>query len=173
MGMFMETAIIQNCGADEVKAVLKQMEAFPGMDLKPEECRFQEMNGGVCVLFNEYCAGYGNFAKALSEKLAGPVLHLYMYDGDFWGYFFCENGELLDEFNPMPDYFEEASEEERRRLAGNAALLAERFQADEEALAGLLGTWTKDMMENDETGRCDCWAMADFMDRLGWSYPWG
>ena len=108
-------------------------------------------------------------------------MQLYLYDDDFWGYFCCENGELLDEFNPMPDYFEEASEEERQRVAGNSALIAERFQVPEAEVAGYLKAWPEDILDADETEKAyesdefsqgDCWQMADFMAKLGYPYDW-
>ena len=104
MGLFLETAILPGCAEEQVRTALAALEGQDGLgQLKAAECQIKAQNGGVSVLFNEYCAGYEPFARALSAQLGRLVLYLYIYDEDFWGYFCCENGELLDEFNPMPD----------------------------------------------------------------------
>ena len=183
MGVFLETAVIPNCAEDELRAALTALEEQNGKlrQLKAAECRIKAQNGGVCVLFNEYCAGYEDLARELSARLDRLVLYLYIYDDDFWGYFCCESGTLLDEFNPMPDYFQEVSEEERRRTAGNSALIAERFQIPEAEIERYLTTWTEDILDADEPQKAyesdgasmgDCWQMTWFMEKLGYSYDW-
>ena len=117
----------------------------------------------------------------LSAQVGGLVLYLYIYDDDFWGYFCCEDGKLLDEFNPMPDYFEEVSEEERTRVAGNSALIAERFHVPEAEIERYLTAWTEDVpdadglpktYESDGASVGDCWQTTWFMEKPGCSYGW-
>ncbi len=184
MGLFMEAAVIPDSTEEEVRAALSALESRNGqngMQLETAACQIAGQNGGVSVLFNEYCAGYAPLAQALSAQLKGLALFLFIYDDDFWGYYCCENGELLDEFNPMPDYFEEVSEAERQRVSGSSALLAERFHVPEADLAGYLVPWDAGVLlgperrkayETDTYGIGDCWQMADFMDKLGYPYMW-
>lgn len=184
MGLFLETAVIPDSTEDEVRAALSALERLNdrnGMQLQADACQLVRQNSGVSVLFSEYCAGYAALAQALSAQLNRLVLLLYMYDDDFWGYFCCENGELLDEFNPMPDYFEEVSEAERQRVSGDSALLADRFHVPQTDIAGYLIPWDASIWDGSEdrkvheTDACsagDCWQMADFMARLGYPYTW-
>lgn len=182
MGLFLETAVILDSTEDEVRAALSELESRNGqngMQLKAADCEVIEQNGGVSVRFNEYCAGYTPLAQALSARLNRLVLFLYIYDDDFWGYFCCENGELLDEFTPMPDYFEGITEAERQRMSGSSALLSKRFRVPEADIAGYLIPWDagiweegRKAYETDTYNAGDCWQITDFMDKLGYPYLW-
>ena len=183
MGLFLEPAIIPDCTEDELRAALRVLEGTntPVRQLKAAECRVKTRNSGVGVLFNDYCGGYGEFAKELSAQLDKLVLHLYLYDDDFWGYFCCEKGQMLDEFTPMPDYFGEVSEEERQRVEGSSVLIAERFHVPQAEIERYLTTWAWDVLdadtlpkayESDQATVGDCWQMADFMEKLGYPYDW-
>ena len=182
MGLFLETAVIPDSTVEEVRAALSALESRNGqngMQLVAAGCEIVGQNGGVSVRFNEYCAGYTSLAQALSARLNRLVLFLYIYDDDFWGYFCCENGELLDEFTPMPDYFEEIPESERQRMSGSSTLLAKRFHIPEADIAGYLISWDAGVLdegrkayETDIYGAGDCWQMTDFMNKLGYPYMW-
>lgn len=182
MGLFLQTAIITDCNTETAKSVLSKFDkkSIKEMDLDLDACRFQEKNGSVNILFNEYCSGYDGLAQKLSENVDGLVMVLYIYDEDFWGYYLYQNGKHLDTFNPMPDYFEEVDDEERRKFAGNAALVADLFGVAESDISRYLVEWTEDIMEecnekaypDDEFEQCDCWQMADFMNKLGYPYEW-
>lgn len=180
MGLFLQTTIIPNCKAQEVREAVENAAEYVEL-LDPAQCGYRESEQGVTVLFNEGCCGYEELAKGLSEELPSPVLLLYIYDEDFWGYYFYEGGAELDRFSPMPDYFEEYSPKERQRCAGNSALLARYFQVEQGDIERYLRFWPQDMMEQyeqpaypgDEFGQCDCWQMADFMAKLGFPYTSG
>lgn len=180
MGLFLQTAIIPNCKAQEVREAVENAAEYVEL-LDPAQCGYRESEQGVTVLFNEGCCGYEELAKGLSEELPSPVLLLYIYDEDFWGYYFYEGGAELDRFSPMPDYFEEYSPKERQKCAGNSTLLARYFQVEQGDIERYLRFWPQDMMEQyeqpaypgDEFGQCDCWQMADFMAKLGFPYTFG
>ena len=150
------------------------------MQLEPAQCRYAVHGTGVSVLLNDDCVGFEGLAETVSVQLGKPVMLLYIYDGDFWGYFLCENGSVLDAFNPMPDYFEEVPEEQKESMRVNAALIADRFHVDPAAIEKYLVFWTEEdleewdekVYEDDEFGRGEDWQMADFMRRLGYPYEW-
>lgn len=180
MGLFLQAVVALHAGEGAVRAALAEMEKNGDMGLVASECQCRESRKGTAVLCNEACAGYGDLAKGLSEALEQPVLLLYIYDEDFWGYFFYEGGRELDCFQPIPDYFEEVPEEERGRMLGNSGLVSEYFGVEEAEIEGYLTEWTEEKLEcyeekayaDDEFGQCDCWQMADFMRRLGFPYEW-
>lgn len=180
MGLFLQTAIIPNCKEDAAKAAVRKVEQNTEFELIAADCQYKDYGNGVNILFNGSCFGYEGLAKALSKELEQPVLLLYIYDEDYWGYYLYEAGNERDCFNPMPDYFEEVSEQERKRVAGNGAILAKYFCVEEDAIKNYLTLWTEERMEHygekaypdDEFGQCDCWQMADFMKRIGFSYGW-
>lgn len=177
MGLFLQTAIIPNCDEETVRGALERLAPKKDWGLDVSGCRFVSNDKGVQVLFNDYCSGYGELAEDLSKETSLGVLLLYIYDDDFWGYFFWENGVELDNFVPIPDYFGE--EETTLDLSGNAALIAERFNTPEEVVARYLITWSLDDLEEgqkssdeDEFPIGDCWQMVDFTAKLGWPWPW-
>jgi len=179
MGLFLQTAIIPDCKEAEARKAVEKMAR--SQLLVPAQCRYKESEAGCAVLFNDDCCGYEELAKKLSAALPHPVMLLYIYDGDFWGYFLYEKKAELDCFNSLPDYFEECSEKERRHCAGDSALIARYFHVEQGDIERYLRFWTADMMEQyeepaypeDEFGQCDCWQMADFMAKLGFPYTFG
>lgn len=178
MGLFLQTVLVLNGNENAVKATLEQVEKDSDIDLAASECQYQSLPKGTSVLLNENCTGYGELAQTLSDKLARPVLLLYIYDEDFWGYFFYENGRELDCFQTMPDYFEENSEEDNLHAGGNSRLIAEYFGVEEAEINKYFRVWTEELLddyeakayEDDAFGQCDCWQMVDFMRKLGFPY---
>ena len=178
MGLFLQTAIIPHCDEKTVRGVLESLaQSEDSMELDVAKCLFSANDKGVQILFNDYCMGYERLAECLSKETGRDVLFPYIYDGDFWGYFFCKDGALADQFVPIPDYFgEEAALPD---VSGNAALIAERFHVSEEDVARYLTSWAPDDLDGAEKAfgedrfpYGDCWQMVDFTAKLGWPWPW-
>lgn len=180
MGLFLQTAIIPDCKEEEIRKAVEKLAARSMSDIDPAQCQYKESEAGCAVLFNDDCCGYEELAKKLSAALPHPVLLLYIYDGDFWGYFLYENKKEVDCFNSLPDYFD-CSPEEQQQCAGDSAVIARYFHVEKEDIQRYLRFWTGDMMERydepaypgDEFGQCNCWQMADFMGKLGFPYTFG
>ena len=177
MGLFLQTAVVRNCDENTARTVLERLAPEKDWNLNVSECRFVSNDKGVQVLFNDWCSGYEEMAEVLSKEIGRDVLLLYIYDGDFWGYFFCENGVMLDQFMPIPDYFDEKNPVPD--ASGNAALIAERFHVPEGDVAPYLTSWALDDLDGAETAFKedefpfgDCWQMVDFAAKLGWPWPW-
>ncbi|HWI66661.1 MAG TPA: hypothetical protein VNT75_33020 [Symbiobacteriaceae bacterium] len=62
-------------------------------------------------------------ARQLSGRLNTTAVTFLIHDGDFLCYWLARNGELLDEYNSMPGYFDEGPSGEPS--GGDPALLAE------------------------------------------------
>lgn len=187
MGAFWQTALIPGQTPDKIKDCVTGIAAEnPEMALEPDSCFFHAYEGGTGVLFNDNTIGYDTLADALSRKAACAVLLLYIYDDDFWGYYFYENGQELDQFSPVPDYFDEQAMPPAR-YAGNPARIAKYFGVKEEEIKNYYMPWRRtkeekaqghtDEADSDQTAypqdeHCygDCWQIADFMEKLG--CPW-
>lgn len=91
MGLFLQTAVIPNCKEEELRKAVEKLAARSTTDIDPAQCQYRESEAGCAVLFNDGCSGFDELAKKLSGVLEHPVLLLYIYDGDFWGYYFYEN----------------------------------------------------------------------------------
>ena len=178
MGLFLQTALFPGCDESIARDAVEAAAKNPAFHIDLEACRYAQSYEGTQVLIEGDTLGFAPLAKALSDVAENPVLLLYIYDGDYWGYDFY-GGDEEDHFNTVPDYFGPVSPEEKQRLTGNPA-----------ALSGWLPTWDTGMMRRylvhwsdldkdamDETA-CpddrftygDCWQMTDFMARLG--FPW-
>lgn len=192
MGLFLQIAIMPGCKKEEVSAFVKVVAEkyshpfgtsakLSGMqydiaDLFPEECKYKQYENGTSILFNNRrCVGYGDLAEAISKESGKVVLLLYIYDGDYWAYELYDNGEKIDQFDPIPDYFGEVSEEVIRMSKGNADIIAKYFSVNKADIEKYLIFWSYGRLNNkayedDEFEYCD-WQMADFMRKLG--YPYG
>ncbi len=93
-------------------------------------------------------------------------------------YVFFVNGETIDQFNPLPDYWQESvSEEEVESWKGNAGLIVKYLsdinQADFEKY---LVRWDLDKEEPskaypDDEFTDEDWQLLDFMKKLKLPYP--
>lgn len=196
MGLFLQTAIIPDCiesaVRDAVATVAEQYahplegggyneaDTYHIIDLIPKDCKYQSAKGGVSILFNEDCIGYEGLASSISEELGKAVLLLYIYDGDFWGYFLYDKGLEIDRFVPMPDYFDETTPDDMAQMRGNAGIIAKYFHVDKASIEKYIVFWTNAMRRSysekayadDEFGQCEDWQMVDFMRKLGYPYEW-
>lgn len=179
MGLFLSVLIVKGRTEADVRPKIEKCAANEEWNLIPAECRYREYGDGVQILLNDMCSGYDEMTLELSGELSSAVMLCYIYDDDFWGYDLYENGEKLDSFSPMPDYFEEVSEEEKQELAGNSGVIARCFNVDEDKIKGYLVEWSDETLdagqpayEGDEFCAGDPWQMADFMDKIGYPYEW-
>lgn len=189
MGLFLQVAIIPECKEAEAKTLVKTVAEkysralrnsettdaikYDIMDLCPDECTYKEFANGVSILMNDGCIGYGDLAGAISKEYGKAVLLLYIYDGDYWAYELYDNGEEIDQFDPIPDYFGDVSEEAIQKFKGNADIIAKYFSVDKADIEKYLIFWSdtsdEKAYEDDEFAYSD-WQMADFMRKLGYPY---
>jgi hypothetical protein len=187
MGLFLETVIIPGCKEAEARSIVKAVEeaysnqendeaAYQITELYADQCQYREYANGVSILINEECIGYDDLAEAISSDYGKVVMLLYIYDGDFWAYALFDNGELVDKFNPQPDYFEEVSEEVIEASKGNADVIAKYFHVERADIEKYLVRWKDDLGDMEDTAYDDDefgygeWQMADFMRKLGYPY---
>ena len=123
-----------------------------------------------------------NFLRDLSEELGKPVFSFHIHDGDLWMYVLFDQGQEVDRFNPMPDYWEELDDEaERESWRGNATAVAERVPGlAPESIERYLIFWDDEILlsagrpkayPNDKFHIGDDWQIVDFMRRVGLSLP--
>ena len=62
------------------------------------------------------------------EDTRHGVFALHIHDEDLWMYILFSNGERVDQFNPIPDYWNASlPADERRAWAGSAAVVAQTW----------------------------------------------
>lgn len=176
----MQLALFPGCDEDAARAAVEAAAGGAGFGIDLESCRYSHSHEGTQALIAGSKPGFAPFAKALSDAAQNPVMLLYIYDGDFWGYDFY-GGRDEDHFSTMPEYFGPRSEEDKLRLSGSPAALAGWFPIpDERGIARYYADWDDyepdELEENGEAYKGDmypygdCWQMTDFAARLG--FPW-
>ena len=80
----------------------------PQFTVDLDQCLYSSSYEGTQVLIAGEL-GFDALAKELSRLAQNPVMLLYLYDGDFWGYDFY-GGTEEDHFSTMPDYFDSISQ---------------------------------------------------------------
>lgn len=190
MGLFLMLTGIADCSVDEAEAALQAFATEKSGIFAPidEENRVNEEeeltvshspSGHITIVYPSSIANWDEASQFLSATLHKSVFSLHIHDGDFWMYVFYVDGEQIDQFNPIPDYWGDMSEEELDDWKGSAALLC-RFWPDakEGQIANYFARWDIDDEESyavkaypeDEFERED-WQMIDFMNKVGLVYP--
>ena len=177
MGVFLQNALFPGCNEACARAAVEAAAKNPAFRIDLENCKYAHNYEGTQVLMEGDALGFAPLARALSDASENPVMLLYIYDGDYWGYDFY-GGNEEDHFCTLPDYFGPVSQEEKQRLSGNPAALAGWFPTwDTGKLQCYLIHWSNRTDElgetacpNDRFPYGDCWQMTDFAAQL--CFPW-
>jgi len=172
MGLFLQAVLFPGGEESDCRAAVRQAAGNPELSIQPDECRWHLYEKGPAVLMNDGCCGYEDLAEKLSSRLPSPVLVLFIHDDDYWGYFLWRGGSELDQFHSLPGCFGRGNPPRR---PGAAALMAQTFGVEREAVENYLLPWDDEQTgnfayEGDAFPIGDCWQMADFMTALGFDY---
>lgn len=141
-------------------------------------CIIDEENGNVSVFYPNGYSEWDDSSAYLSKELNATVFSFHIHDGDFWMYVLYNNGQIIDQFNPIPDYWDETiSDEEMESWKGNANILAQYLKnVTPSDIDKYLVRWDLDEEETekaystDEYGQEE-WQLIDFMNKLSLPYP--
>ena len=138
------------------------------------------LEGHVTVFYPANFTAWDEASQYLSATLQKAVFSFHIHDSDLWMYRFSVNGQEVDRFNPVPDYWEELSEAEHESWAGNAATVSQHWpHVSESQIVNYLVPWDLDEDEDDgpkaypedEYSAGEEWQLLDFMTKLGLVYP--
>jgi hypothetical protein len=137
-----------------------------------------EANGNTSILYPDGYLEWDNSSEFISKGLNATVFSFHIHDGDLWMYVLYHNGQLVDQFNPIPDYWDDNfSEVEIASWKGNAQTIANhiayikvgdidkylvRWDLEEE---GTSKAYPTDEFVKEE------WQLVDFMNKLKLPYP--
>ncbi len=113
----------------------------------------------------------------LSKKLNVPVFQFHIHDGSFWMYQLFVSGNLMDRFNPIPQYWKKLTQRERETWGGNASLISSLFKIEKSKIQPYLVEWDSirnkeiKIFQKDEFSLMNEWGMIDFQNKLGIIYP--
>lgn len=178
------TSIIGKTKDDVVKSLTNYAKSVGGgvekenLSTNDENCCvIVESNGNTTILNPFDYLEWDRSAEFISKDLNAPVFSFHIHDGDLWMYILFVNGVSVDQFNPIPNYWEDISEEEIQSWEGNATTVASYVKSVKRTdIEKYLVRWdleteeTKKAYPDDEFMQED-WQLLDFMKKLGLPYP--
>ena len=184
MGLFLSLSGIINKSEQEVAYALEKYLKVLDGGLEPANidnshknfCVIMEDGKNTTIFYPEYFLEWEQCSNFLSKELKAPVFSLHIYDGDFWTYTLFFDGEIKDKFMPIPDYFEDVSQEEIDNWKGSSQIIANYIPGlVQEDIEKYLICWDPDKeetkaYEDDEFTNCE-WQLVDFMKKLKLPYP--
>ena len=186
MGLFLSVTSVVGKNKSEVVNSLTKYAILTGgglnvetLSLENNNCCVVEESNGNTTIFNPYAYLEWDASSAfISKDLNAPVFSFHIHDGDLWMYILFVNGETVDQFNPLPDYWDEnISEDEIALWKGNAVVVSTFLGTLEpNDIERYLVRWDLDAEDvlkaypGDQFGQED-WQLLDFMQKLGLPYP--
>ena len=187
MGITLSLSGVIGKSKPEVVAVLREYLNTKSGGIEPELNDIRELNNNGSILTEGtngitvyYPYGFDDWDEAsmrISEGLKCPVFTFHIHHGEFWMYVLYNNGEFIDEFNPIPDYWNpDISEKELEKLSGNPELISQIIESvDLKNISNYFYRWDvegepvkaypEDEFENNGL------QLVDFMKKIGLEYP--
>jgi hypothetical protein len=186
MGTFLSMSSVIGKSKDEViHSLTKYAQSVEGgmekASLSPDNencCVIAEANGNTTILHPDDFLEWDRSSEFISRDLSAAVFSFHIHDGDLWMYTLFANGETVDQFNPIPDYWEEdPGEDELRKWRGSAATVQQYISSVKLAdIEKYLVRWDPEAEEGkkaypDDEFEQEDWQLLDFMKKLGLPYP--
>lgn len=185
MGTFLSLSGIVAKTDKDVAASLSKYAISTGGGLQSKEgmttddqncCVILDRQGNTTVFYPDRYTQWDDSSQFLSRDLQTPVFSFHIHDGDLWMYILYVNGEVVEQFNPIPDYWEEIEKEEFEVWKGSAGTIGKFIPGINPAdIENYLVQWDLDVdskkaYPEDEFANED-WQMVDFMKKLALPYP--
>jgi hypothetical protein len=186
MGLFLSLTSVVGKKSLEVVESLRRYTIVSGGGLKKDSlstehdnCAVIEEANGNTTIFNPHAfLDWEDSSEFISNDLKASVFSFHIHDGDLWMYTLYHNGELIDQFNPIPDYWDEnISQDDINILKGSASKVAKLVPGITPAdIEKYLVHWDLEdegrqkAYEDDEFYNEE-WQLLDFMRKLGLPYP--
>ena len=185
MGMFLSLSGIIGKTQSDVERSLTNYTKFAGGGFQKESlknehnnfCVIKETNGNTTIFYPSGYLEWDKSSEFISKELNAPVFSFHIHDGDLWMYVFYVNGKIVDQFNPIPDYWDEnINQEEIDSWKGNAETVEEYVpKLKSESIRKYLLRWDLDKegqkaYDGDQFMNED-WQIIDFMNKISLPYP--
>jgi hypothetical protein len=187
MGLFLAMSGVANSSRAAVEDVLQAyvterggtLEAVDASADPTEALLIAESASHVTVLYPGEFVQWDDASQFLSRTLGTTVVSLHIHDEDLWMYVLFSKGAQVDQFNPIPDYWQRKMPKSEKQLwTGNADVVAQHWpDVSPESIRNYLFVWDLNVAESDNAydddqfPYNDCWQVTDFMRRLGLVYP--
>ncbi|MCF8277737.1 MAG: hypothetical protein K9J17_13470 [Flavobacteriales bacterium] len=171
------TEEVVSCVRDYAESKSGGLEQQVDNDLKENTCIIHEGENGTAVVYPMGFVEWDSCSQYISQQLNCPVFSFHIHDGDFWMYVLYNRGDQVDQFIPIPDYWDEnVSEEEITAQKGNPQLLAElipKLKAQDVSNYLVRWEWGKEPTKAypNDTYNNEDWQLIDFMDKIRLAFP--
>ncbi|AFD08582.1 hypothetical protein [Solitalea canadensis] len=186
MGMFLSITGVIGKAQEEVLSSLTKYAKSVGGGLEKEvlstdnyNCSIIEsVNGNTTIIYPNNYLEWDTSSEFISKDLNTPVFSFHIHDGDLWMYVLFVNGEIVDQFNPIPDYWDgNISDDEIQSWKGSATIINKYVEfVKPEDIEKYLVRWDLDIetgekaYEGDEFVQED-WQLLDFMKKMRLPFP--
>lgn len=185
MGMFLSLSGVIGRTQDQVqKSLTNYATAVNGglqsADLTTDDkncCVIEEANNNTTIFYPYGYLEWDKSSESISRELSAPVFSFHIHDGDLWMYILYVNGQIVDQFNPIPDYWDEnISDTEIESWKGDASIVAKHIGQAPTKISKYLTRWDLDdegneKAYNDDEFANEDWQLLDFLRRCGLPYP--
>ena len=141
-------------------------------------CITDEANGNTTIFYPDGYLEWDDSSEFISRELNATVFSLHIHDGDLWMYLLYNNGKVVDQFNPVPDYWDEnITNEEIESWKGNASIVVNYVSyIKSKDIERYLVRWDLNEEESTKAYPTDEftkeeWQLVDFMTKLKLPYP--
>ena len=141
-------------------------------------CIVDEANGNTTIFYPDGYLEWDDSSEFISRELNATVFSLHIHDGDLWMYLLYNNGKVVDQFNPVPDYWDEnITDKEIESWKGNASIVTSYVTyIKSKDIEKYLVRWDLDEEESTKAYPTDEftkeeWQLVDFMTKLKLPYP--
>jgi hypothetical protein len=186
MGMFLSISGVIGKTEREVAASLAKYaelaggrldkEFVPGQNEDP--CQITEVKGNTTIIYPGNFMEWDEASEFMSIDLSAPVFSFHIHDGDLWMYTLFVDGQAVDQFNPIPYYWDDAiTDDEIRQWSGNARIVNQYLPfVNISDIEGYLVRWDLEAelparAYPDDKYRQEDWQLLDFMNKLNLPYP--
>src|SRR5215475_6461469 len=121
MGLFLSMSGVIGAKQDAVEDALRQYADGASRVLERADLSYSDHNclvlaestGGVTVLYPGSFLRLDDATESLCTQLGKPTFSFHIHDSDLWMYTLYDEGEVADQFNPIPGYWEEVDDATR------------------------------------------------------------
>lgn len=187
MGLFLamscvvgrDRAAVEECLASYVRGRRGKFETTTSEMSHDQVARLVQSPVGTTFVYPSNFCEWDEVSAFLSKEPSASVFSFHIHDGDLWMFRLSSDGVEAAKFNPIPEYWEQLSDNERKGWLPSPKKITRHLPGvTPEAIAPYLREWPADGRLDRQKAHPDDefeygvdWQVVDFMRRLGFAYP--